>query len=126
MHLVVGMWHVHRYGAEEALALLRAGIRRLNDSRGTPNSATRGYHETITRAYVQLLVGFLEACPAATPLTERVTHLLASPVADKDVLLRFYSQERLMSTEARMAWLEPDLMPLRVVDALESKSYGSS
>ena len=125
-HLAVGMWHVDRYGADDALARLRIGIQQLNDSHGTPNSATRGYHETITRAYVQLLVGFLEACPAAMPLTERVAQLLASPVADKDVLLRFYSRERLMSTEARMAWLEPDLRPLRVADALESKSDGGS
>lgn len=51
-HLAVGLWHVHHYGADEALTRLRVGIRRLNGSHWTPNSATRGYHETITRAYV--------------------------------------------------------------------------
>jgi hypothetical protein len=113
-HLAVGMWHVHRYGTEEALARLRAGIRRLNESHGTPNSATRGYHETITRAYVGLLSEFLEACPVEMPLAERIARLIASPVADKDVLLRFYSRERLMSTHARAEWLEPDIMVLQV------------
>jgi hypothetical protein len=44
-HLIVGMWHVDRYGADEALLRLRAGIRRLNESHGTPNSDDDGYHE---------------------------------------------------------------------------------
>ena len=50
-HLVVGLWHVHRYGAMDALVRLRTGIRRLNESHGGVNSTTNGYHETITAAY---------------------------------------------------------------------------
>ena len=111
------MWHVDRYGALEALARLRVGIRRLNESHGTPNSDTNGYHETITRAYVLLLSEFLEACPAELPLAERVAQVIAGPLADKNVLFRFYSRERLMSTAARMAWLEPDIAALRLVTA---------
>jgi hypothetical protein len=56
-HLVVGLWHVHRHGAADALVRLRTGIRRLNESHGGVNSTTNGYHETITAAYVQLLAG---------------------------------------------------------------------
>jgi len=112
------MWHVHTYGKDEALARLRVGIRRLNESHGTPNSPTHGYHETITRAYVQLLDEFLNACPASMPLIDRVTRLLASPLASKDVLLRFYSHERLTSREARLDWVEPDIRELTVADAL--------
>ena len=111
-HLTVGLWHIRRYGAEDALARLRAGIRRLNDSHGTPNSATRGYHETITRAYVVLLADFLAGYPA--PLDEQVARLLASPVAEKNYLLRFYSSDRLMSPEARAEWMAPDLAALVV------------
>lgn len=108
-HLAVGMWHVQRYGTAEALAKLRTGIRSLNESHGTPNSATRGYHETITRAYVQLLSASYDACPSTMPLAERVTRLFDGPVAERDVLLRFYSRERLMSADARAGWLEPDI-----------------
>jgi hypothetical protein len=104
-HLTVGLWHVRQYGADEALTRLRAGIRRLNDSHGTPNSATRGYHETITRAYVMLLTDFLASCPES--LDEQVARLLQSPVAEKDYLLRFYSSEQLMSPEARAGWVAP-------------------
>ena len=123
-HLAVGLWHVDRYGPDEALERLRSGIRRLNDSHGTPNSATRGYHETITRAYVQLLSEFLESCPTAMPLTQRVARLLASPVADKDALLRFYSRELLMSSQARAVWAEPDILPVSMVPLLASAGEG--
>jgi len=116
-HLTVGAWHVHHHGADEALAMLRTGIRALNDAHGTPNSATRGYHETITRAYVTLLAEALAAFPAATPLAERVAHILESPIAERDVLFRFWSRDLLMAPAARAAWIAPDLAPLRLAAA---------
>jgi hypothetical protein len=117
-HLAVGMWHVNRYGTEEALARLRIGIQCLNEKHGTPNSLTRGYHETITRAYVLLLAEFLKSCPPAVSLQERVACLLNSPVADKNLLFKFYSRETLLSARAKSEWVEPDIEPLRMVDLL--------
>jgi adenylate kinase family enzyme len=111
-HLTVGLWHVERYGPEDALVRLRTGISRLNESHGSVNSATAGYHETITVAYVQLLAQFLAYCPERMPLADRIAALLDSPLAAKNVLLTFYSRDRLMSTEARAAWVEPDVAPL--------------
>ena len=113
-HLTVGAWHVEAYGAAEALTRLRAGIRRLNESHGSVNTATSGYHETITAAYVTLLDAYLNACPRGLPLAERVDRLLAGPLAARDMLFTFYSRERLMSTEARARWVEPDLVPLEL------------
>lgn len=107
-HLLVGLWHVHRYGEAEALARLREGIRRLNDAHGTPNTPSSGYHETITRAYVTLLADFLASGPAGRTIETRAGELLASPLAARDALLRYYSRERLFSPEARLGWLEPD------------------
>jgi adenylate kinase family enzyme len=111
-HLTVGLWHIERYGPEDALVRLRAGIRRLNESHGGVNSATAGYHETITDAYVQLLAQFLANSPEGMPLVDRIAVLLDSPLAAKNVLATFYSRDRLMSAEARAAWVEPDVAPL--------------
>lgn len=116
-HLTVGAWHVRHHGADAALAMLRAGIRALNDAHGTPNSTTRGYHETITRAYVTLLAEALAAFSEPTPLAERVAGILAGPLAERDVLFRFWSRDRLMAPAARAAWVEPDLAPLRLPPA---------
>jgi adenylate kinase family enzyme len=113
-HLVVGLWHVHRYGPDDALRRLRAGIRRLNESHGGVNSATNGYHETITAAYVRLLAQCLESCRKDMPLGMHAIALLSGPLAAKDLLFTFYSRERLMSAIARAGWMEPDLGPITV------------
>jgi hypothetical protein len=111
-HLRVGAWYVNHFGADEALARLRAGIRRLNESNGVANTPTDGYHETVTAGYVRLLARFLTDCPAAMPFEERVVALLASPVAGKQALLRHWSRAVLMSPRARAEWVEPDRAPL--------------
>jgi len=111
-HLRVGAWHVQRYGADKALAMLRIGIQRLNEAHGTPNSPTSGYHETITVAYVRLIADFLAACADDEPLERRVERMIAGPLGDRAVLLGFWSQPLLMSERARREWVPPDLAPL--------------
>jgi len=121
-HLRVGAWHVHHLGADGALERLRAGIRALNDSHGTPNTETSGYHETVTAAYVRLLDAFLASFAAEVPLEERVRALDDGPLADRAVLLRFWSKELLMSPLARRTWVPPDLAPLAVpAEALSAR-----
>ena len=105
---------MHRYGAAAALAMLRSGIQRLNDHHGTPNSDTSGYHETITVAYLRLIEAFLSAFDAEVALEKRVEALLEGPLAERSVLFRFWSRERLMSARARAQWAPPDLAPLAV------------
>jgi hypothetical protein len=111
-HLTVGAWYVARFGPEEALVRLRAGIRRLNDRHGTPSSPTRGYHETVTGAYARLIAHFLAASPEGTSLAARVKHLLQSDLGARDALLAYYTRETLLSPRARAEWVEPDRCPL--------------
>jgi hypothetical protein len=120
-HLRVGLWHVERYGAAGALHRLRDGIRRLNESYGNQNTATSGYHETITVAYVRLIAAFLDAADEGGA-DARAEALLAGPIADRNVLLMFWSKDRLMSPAARAAWTPPDLAPLRLPALLELTS----
>jgi GNAT superfamily N-acetyltransferase len=110
-HLCVGTWHVAHFGEAEALDRLRSGIQRLNISLGGTNTDTAGYHETITRAYVRLLGDYLQRYPQAKVVTA-VQRLLAGPLAANDVLLQFYSEERLTSVAARLGPVEPDLRPI--------------
>ena len=122
-HLAVGLWHVERYGEEEALPRLRRGIRHLNESHGTINSATSGYHETITRAYVALLSAFLARSKGAS-IAHRLASLLDGPLSSREVLLTFYSRPRLICAEARLIWVEPDLAPISLQAVLGSSDSG--
>jgi len=112
-HLAVGTWHVREHGPDEALRLLRHGITRLNEAHGTVNGDNSGYHETVTRAYVRLLSEFVRA-NAGLAVADCVQALLASPLAEKTALLRYYSRASLGSVTARKGWVEPDLEPLRL------------
>ena len=110
-HLVVGLWHAASLDEATALTRMRAGILRLNAAHGTPNSDTRGYHETITRAYLMLLARFARA-NADLGGAVLAQALLGSPLAQRDALFNYYSKDRLMSVAARRDWVEPDVRPL--------------
>lgn len=120
-HLAVGLWHVEHYGSEEALLRLRAGIKRLNESHGTVNSATSGYHETVTRAYVQLLSAFATRFKGL-PLAQRLASLLDGPLSSRELLMTFYSRPRLMSAVARLGWVEPDVTPISLEALLDDSA----
>ncbi len=54
-HLPVGLWHLQRYTADQALGLLRQRIRRYNTAVGVANTDHSGYHETLTRFYLEAI-----------------------------------------------------------------------
>ena len=86
-------------------------IRRYNESVGGVNSASEGYHDTITRLFIRTLRGVL-AGSEGQGLAARVNAILAAPEGRRDWPLRFYSRELLFSKEARLGWVEPDLAHL--------------
>jgi hypothetical protein len=110
-HLRVGLWHALRYPDAAALELLRERISAYNEATGVPNTAQSGYHETITRFYLQVIRVFVRSADPSAPLDE-LAHALIDQWGDKNLLLRHYSSPRLFSVEARRAWIEPDLVPL--------------
>jgi hypothetical protein len=111
-HLTVGLWHVLNRPADTVLDEIRRGIIAYNEAVGTPNSDTRGYHETVTAFYVWAIRRYLREAAARPALLELTNRLLVSPFASKSYPFEFYSRERLLSVDARHAWLGPDLRPL--------------
>jgi hypothetical protein len=69
-HLRVGLWHVRRFGEEGALARLRDGIRAYNESVGTANTDSPGYHETLTVFYVRIIADFIEREASAAAIAD--------------------------------------------------------
>ena len=111
-HLAVALCYCERQSQEQALRLMREGIRRYNLATGGVNNETSGYHETVTRFYIWLVVHCLRSGKlTGADLADRANALYASYGA-RDVPLRHWSKERLMSVDARREWVEPDIVPL--------------
>jgi hypothetical protein len=110
-HLTVALWYVSRHAPAEALDRMRAGILRLNASHGVPSTPTRGYHETITRFYMHVVERHVLESGRAGDWAERANRLVETCGA-RDLPLRYYSESRLRSAEARAGWVEPDLREL--------------
>lgn len=87
-------------------------IRGYNEAVGGVNSDTAGYHETITQASLHMTRRILTGLPNGTTPSAALAVLLASPLGNKDWPFAYWSRERLMSKEARQAWVAPDLQDL--------------
>ena len=106
-HLVVGLWYLSRHSADEALPIVRQRIRAYNEAVGTENTDTGGYHETLTRFFLNSIAAHMARHPEKS-LPDSLALLLRSPLARSSWPLQFYTRERLFSVQARREWLEPD------------------
>ena len=110
-HLTVALWYATHHAPAEALHLVREGIRRLNQAHGVPTTPTRGYHETITRFYLQVVSHHLRVEPVGKDWADGANRVYQR-LGARDLPLRHYSEARLKSAEARSGWVEPDLRPM--------------
>ncbi len=111
-HFAAALW-LMRYRADlEPAAAMPGLIRAFNEAMGGVNSDTAGYHETITLASLRAARGVFDSFPADVPVYRIVNALMGTNFANPNWLLEYWTRERLMSVEARRAWLEPDLKAL--------------
>jgi hypothetical protein len=108
-HLAATIYLVVRRADIDLDAELPGIIRRFNESVGGVNSDTEGYHETITRSFLDGVRIFLKEADVSEPLHALVNGLLLSPMGRRDWPLRFYSRGRLFSVEARRSHVAPDI-----------------
>jgi hypothetical protein len=109
-HLTVALWHLLQYDWPDAVARVREKIQRYNAAHGIRTTPTGGYHETLTLFWMRRVRAFLEeGRNEARALVPLANDLAAS--ADRNLPLKHYTRERLFSSEARAAWVEPDLKP---------------
>jgi hypothetical protein len=94
-HVLVARGLAELYGHDQGLRRMSVGIQGMAARAGRPQA----YHETITRAWYELIAS--------------VKDLSAAPeLFDKRLLERFYTPERLAAGRGR--WLPPDRQPLRL------------
>lgn len=108
-HVRVGFLYASQFPLETAILKMREGLKAYNARHNVPDQLDRGYHETITVAFMRLIqqrtIGrWFES-------SDQFCHANGD-LMDKRALLRFYSRDRIMSAEAKRAFIEPDLAPL--------------
>ncbi len=109
-HFAAALWLLRH---SDNVPLIMPGlIRAYNESVGTQNTDTTGYHETITQASLRAARHVLDGFSRDTPLSAVLAALMASDFGRPDWLLAYWSRERLFTPEARRGWIEPDLGPL--------------
>jgi hypothetical protein len=91
------------------LNLVRERITRYNESVGTANTATSGYHETITIFYMWAVRRFIGDAGPNASLVEIANALISGKCAEKNFPFEYYSRALLLSSEARMRFIEPDV-----------------
>ena len=121
-HVQLTWLAVRRYGMPAAISLVSDGIRRTARYAGAPQK----YHETISRAWVELIAHHATA-GHGTVGHATARHATAQPAGgdagfaafaagnplllDKRLLTRFYRPATLASPAARAGWVEPDRAP---------------
>jgi hypothetical protein len=105
-HLLAGACYVHRLGQSSAINHMRTCVRRYNEAVGGKNTATSGYHETITVFWIKVLDALLlHAQPIAR--VEFAALAVERFTPQRDLFRRFYHFDVIASTEARAEWIPP-------------------
>ena len=105
-HLTVACWYLCTLDRPEALVRMRSGLKRFIAHYGK-----QGYHETITRFWMELLAAYLEDLPAEMSLVSKV-NCAVQRYASKQILFSYYTRERVMSDAAKQDWIAPDLQSI--------------
>lgn len=105
-HLHLAWLLIRQQGVELACRSVADSIRAFATQHGQPEK----YHETLTRFWVRLIDHLITARPEISDFAtfvETFPHLL-----DASLPYRHWQRQTLGSPAARVAWIEPDLLPL--------------
>jgi len=110
-HLTIACWYLICYPEPEAARRIRMGIQRYNKSAGIVTTRENGYHESITMFWVSMVKNFLRNSTLECSIVGLINNLV-DRYANKHLPYEYYSRDLLMSREARLNRVEPDLKPL--------------
>ncbi|MEQ2008429.1 MAG: hypothetical protein ABMA26_16735 [Limisphaerales bacterium] len=111
-HIRIAYLYLCHHDFPEALNRMRTGLKALNAAQLVAESLDRGYHETLTRGWLQLVrVILAEYGPAENSLEFLEEH---PELSQRKSLRLFYSRDHIMSWQAKTEFVEPDLAPLPV------------
>jgi len=109
-HVRIAYLYLDRHDFDEAMERLRIGLKRFNP-KNLPETATTGYNETMTRAFLQIVYTMKTVCGRDFENSDAFCD--AHPeLLSKHILRLFYSPARCVHPDAKTSFVEPDLAPL--------------
>lgn len=110
-HLAAGAGCVLRAPeGDDALQAMRSGIHNLLAHFGVATTLERGYHETLTRFWLQVSRAFL--AESGLPPLEATRALIALHGRNSALFREYYGFEVVRNAEARYGWVPPDKQAL--------------
>lgn len=109
-HVAVCAYHAWRdVPLDEVSGVMRAGILAYNETVGTANSATSGYHETLTRFWATVVVSHLAAAQPHSRL-DAVRSAVEVFGEARTLHAGYYRGDVVRDPVARATWVPPDLV----------------
>ena len=115
-HLIVGLKMYLTYG-QMAFPEMKKRIIRFNESVGTINSESSGYHETMTIFWLWAIKQFCDEKGITTFDVDALDELIFyQPLTRRKLVEDYYSEAILLLPEARRRFIRPDEQLMRGVD----------
>ena len=108
-HVAMAAAYVWDFG-EQAFPRIRAGIHHLNWHHGTISTDERGYHETLTVFWTEVLRRYCEEHKGLGRLGVVNAAVRELPAG---LFREYYGFDVVRSKDARRGWVPPDLKPLQ-------------
>jgi hypothetical protein len=112
-HVAAAASYLFDSNFERVLPLMRARIRAFNVAVGGANTATSGYHETLTRFWLLIVADSLRQHPPTSRL-DAARHAVQVFGEARALHTLYYSGDVVKDSAARREWRPPDLLPLPV------------
>ena len=112
-HLTAALWYLFYDSEPEAVNAIRNGIKRYNSVQGIESTKDTRYHETLTLFWMRIVRGYLAEESRNRSIVSLANGVIAQYAA-RNLPFCYYTRDRLMSWEARLNWVEPDL---RAIDS---------
>ena len=113
-HIAVGASYLFGSGVVSVLPLMRYRISAYNVAAGGANTETSGYHETLTRFWLNIIAAFLHRSAPASRL-EAARLAVAEFGQRRSLHTHYYSGNVVTDNFARREWRAPDLQPLPAI-----------
>ena len=111
-HVAMAAYVLYDSDVEAALPKLREAIRAFIEASGGKNTASSGYHETLTVFWLKVVAAKMRELQAASRL-DAVRGVVAAYGEARRLHTLYYSHDlHAADTVARRQWVEPDLRPI--------------